>query len=505
MADDTDTLQDQTEEPQVEGAPEEEPKEPLKLDVNVEEAGACQRHVTVTVPREDIERYFNEAFSELMTTAQVPGFRQGRAPRKLVESRFRKDVKDQVKGNLLMDSMAQVTEEHKLAAISEPDIDPVAVELPDEGPFTFEFDIEVRPDFELPEWKGLKIERPTHEFTEEEVDEALNNLLSEHGRLVPKDDPAETGDYVACSLTFKHGDKVLSRSGEEVIRVRPVLSFRDCRIEGFDKLMKGAKAGDTRETQVELSQDAPNEELRGEKVDAVFDVQDVKRLDLPELNKDFLDRIGGFESEEELREAVRSSLERQLQYRQQQRVREQITEALTESADWELPPELLKRQSHRELERAVLELRRSGFSEDEIRAHMNELRQDSRATTARALKEHFILERLAEENDITDTEADYDQEIMFIAMQSGESPRRVRARIEKQGLMDALRNQIIERKAIELIRSEADFKEVPYKPEALQTAAVDRTVGGGEEDENIPRAQHEEGEAKPLPEHPDHT
>ena len=81
-------------------------------------------------------------------------------------------------------------------------------------------------------------------------------------------------------------------------------------------------------------------------------------------------------------------------------MRQQVTAALTEAADWDLPPELLRRQSMRELERAVLELRRSGFSEHEIQAHANELRQNSAVSTARALKEHFILERIAEEEKI---------------------------------------------------------------------------------------------------------
>ena len=103
---------------------QEEEREPLSLEVKIDSPSACQRHVTVTVPREDIERYFDKAFGDLMPTAAVPGFRAGRAPRKLVEHRFRKDVADQVKGSLLMDSLSQMTDEQKLAAISEPDFDP---------------------------------------------------------------------------------------------------------------------------------------------------------------------------------------------------------------------------------------------------------------------------------------------------------------------------------------------------------------------------------------------
>lgn len=467
----------------------------LNLEVKIDSPSACQRHVTVKIPHEDVERYFDKVFAEMMPTAQVPGFRAGRAPRKLVEHRFRKEVKDQVKSTILMDSMAQVTEDQKLAAISEPDLDPTVVEVPDEGPMTFEFDIEVRPEFDLPQWKGLSIERPTREFTDKDVDQQVRRLLARRGRLVPFDGAADAGDYVVVNITFKDGDTVVSKTEEQSLCIRPTLSFRDGKIEKFDQLMKGVKANDKREAKAKLSDDAPNEALRGKTITAEFEVLEVKKLELPEMSAAFLEELGDFKSEEELRAALRSELERQLEYHQQQRVRQQITKSLVASANWELPPELLKRQSRRELERAVLELRRSGFGEDQIRAHENELRQNSMSNTARALKEHFILERIAEEENIKDEPEDYEAEIRLIAAQSGDSPRRVRAQLEKRGLMDILRNQIIERKTIDLVVKHAKFKDVPFQPESLDTEAVDESAGG--ESEEIPEA-HNAGEAQPL-------
>ena len=136
-----------------------EPKE-LDLQVEVTSPSACERHVTVTVSRADIDRYLDDAFGELMPTANVPGFRAGRAPRKLVESRYKKEIGEQIKGSLLMDSLSQISEQQDFTAISEPELNLDAVEVPEEGPMTFEFDIEVRPDFEMPKWRGLKLDRP---------------------------------------------------------------------------------------------------------------------------------------------------------------------------------------------------------------------------------------------------------------------------------------------------------------------------------------------------------
>jgi trigger factor len=471
--------------------PEEEEAPRLSLEVDIQPRSACERHIVVRVSRDDIERYFDKEFSELVTTAHVPGFRPGRAPRKLIETRFRKEIKDKVKSNLLLDSIAQISKEYDLAAISEPDFQLDAVELPDQGPMTYEFDLEVRPEFDLPDWKGLTIERPVREFTDDDVDRALKDRLAQYGTLVPHDGPAEVGDYVFCRLTFTHEGQVLSSSDEELIRIRPVLSFHDGRIERFDELMKGVRAGQTRVGEAQLSDDAPNEQLRGRKVTATFEVKEVKRLQLPELTPEFVRSLGDFGSVAVLRDAVRDNLNRQLVYEQHRRVRRQITDALTASASWELPPGLLRRQSQRELERVAMELRRAGFTDQQILAQENSIRQNSTWAVARALKEHFILEKIAEVENIDATDEDYDQEIELIALQSEETPRRVRARLEKAGRMDVLRNQIVERKVIERILSHAKFVDTPYQPEALEEEAMDRAAAGGEPESPIPEATAE--------------
>jgi trigger factor len=311
------------------------------------------------------------------------------------------------------------------------------------------------------------------------------------------------GDFLDLRLVFRHDGRVISELEESPIRLRAVLSFRDANLEGFDKLMQGAEAGEKRSARITLSEEAETKELRGEEVDVEIEVRDVKQIRLPELTREFLELLGNFENEGEFRSAVRAALERQLEYRQNQTIRQQIANLLTESAGWALPPELLQRQAERELQRAIMELRSSGFSDEQIRAHANTLRQDSRKATARALKEHFILERIAEDQGIEPDDQDYTMEISLMAHQSNESPRSIRARIEKRGLMDALRNQIVERKTIELIKSHARFKDTPLKLAEERTSAVDFAIGGARVTD-IPEAKHG-GDERGLPQPVDHT
>jgi trigger factor len=459
--------------------PDEAAPAPLNLEVAIDPISTCERRVRVTIPRDDIERFHEEAIGELMPSALLPGFRPGRAPKRLVGSRFKSELGEQIKSKLVTTAMTQVSEEKKLAPISEPDLDYAAVLLPDEGPMTFEFSIEVRPEFELPKWKGLSIRRPTREITAADVEEALGQMLRERGRFVPHSGMPKEGDLIVVNLRFRdEAGRLISAAEEMEIVVRPRLSLADAEFDGFATLVEKARPGASLTATVRVADEAAVEELRGTDVQMELEVLDVKRYELPTLSPSLLEELGGFESEEALREAVRKQLEGRLEWHRRRQVRQQVAGALTASAGWELPPALLKRQAQRELERAILELRRSGFDDDAIRRHVNELRQTVMASTARALKEHFILERIAEEASVSDTPADYDEEIRAIAAQAGESPRRVRASLERRGLMDVLRNQIIERKTVDLITSQASFKDVPFEFEKPDAEAIDHAVCG---------------------------
>lgn len=475
--------------------PSEPEKQPIQLDVKVESPHACLREVIVTIPQSEVVRYLKQAYDELVPEAQVPGFRAGRAPRKLVEKQFRDRVKEQVKGALLMDSLTQVTEREDFSAISEPNFDYESIDLPEEGDFKYQFTVEVRPGFETPQWRGLELKRPVETISEEDVQTALDRVLSRYATLEATDEPAEMGDRLVITATFKKGERVLSVLEEERVTLQTSLSFSDATCSDFGSLMKGVKEGETREGIVTLNESVPDESMRGEQATASFYVVEVLKRENPELTDAFLEELGDFQSEDELRKFVRESLERQADYRTQQAVRKAVVELLAGSADFELPPELVKRQTMRELERKVLELRRSGFDEENIRRYVNATRRNAQAATETALREHFILEQIAEEEKIDAEPSDYDAEVALIAQQSDMPERRVRARLEKSGQMDALRNQIVERKVIEKIIEAAKITEESVEKKAEQEEdefAVYHSVLKTKDDSVIPEAKYDD-------------
>ena len=468
----------------------------LTIDVDVKETGSCGRHLTIKVSREDVDFYVDREIEELWKTQSFPGFRPGKAPRKLVAKRFNKEIKERVKGSLILDSISQANVDLNLVPISEPDLKVDKIVLPEEGPFVYEYDIEVRPTFDIPNWKGLKLNKYAHEFTPKEIDAAIERFRASRGSLEKKDGPAALGDFVRAKLTFETDGKPFSPTKTETIRIRPTLSFTDCEIKDFDKFMEGAVPGETRVHKVVLSQDILSEELRGKEFDAKFEILEVLVAVIPELDDELLQEAGGFENIGDFRDAIHSELARQLEYEQYQFERSQICEALTANANWELPPKLLKEQEEREYARAILELRRAGFSDEQIVRQLNVLRRNAKETTAQALKQHFVFEAIAESEGVVDEDRDYQIEYALIASQTGESPRRVAARIEREGATDVVRNQIIERKVVNLIRNEAEFVEVPYESGLVAPETEEAVeISAGSDDSGIPEVTEEDAKA----------
>ncbi|MFG0261685.1 MAG: trigger factor [Novipirellula sp. JB048] len=485
-------------EPETTEVPDE--KKTIQLESKVESPSACVRQVIVTIPHAEVERYMKEAYDEIVPEASVPGFRSGRAPRKLVEKQFRDRIREQVKGSLLMDSLAQVSDKEEFSAIGEPEFDFESIELPeDDGDFKYQFSVEVRPDFETPTWKGLKLAKPVEEVSDADVDESLQRVLSRYATLEATDEAAALGDKLVVTIKFSENGKFLSEFEEERITFNNRLSFSDGVIEDFGKVMENAVEGDKRTGKVKISDGVANEAMRGKEVDAEIDVIEVLKSEPPKLTPTLLEELGDFESEQELRDFVRDSLTRQADYRTEQALRQAVVDALAGDADFDLPKSLVQRQTQRELQRKVLELRRSGFDDDSIRRFVNASRQNAQASTEAALREHFILEKIAEETDIDADPADYDAEIALIAQQSDSTERKVRARLEKSGQMDALRNQIVERKVIEMIVAAGDVTEEkvePTKGEEDEEFAIYHNVLPTRDRDAIPEAKYEDNTPK---------
>ncbi len=463
-----------------------EAKKRLDLDVKISDVGPCKKHLKVSIPQTDIETHFKESIGTMVKEAIVPGFRPGHAPRKMVENRFRKQIAGQVKQTLLMAALEQIDEDHKLNPISQPNLDIDAIDLPSEGPMTFEMEVEVQPEFPLPSYKSLTLQSPVKTVAEADIDAQVKAFQERYAQLVPKlEGTAEVGDYITADLTFSLNGKTYNQAKEIQFRLQSELRFQDGTVPNLEAVLVGVQPGDVKVADAKIGSSSPDPELRGATMQVSFNVLDLKKLRLPELNTEFF-LSTGFENLDDLREALRGVLERRYESQRRQAVRDQLLTKLVGETPFDLPADLVSRQEKSTLRRLAMELRQGGRSDIEIRAREAELRANAHETTLKSLKEYFVLAKIAEAENITVEPMDMDLEIEMIAARTDESSRRVRSRIEKDGLGEALASQILERKTIDKILEYVKLEEVPLVEdntvETLDQAATTAPEGVTEEE-----------------------
>jgi len=469
MAEETEDIQEQAqqdedqqrvqageqEEPEGDGLPENA--------VVVEDAGACKKKVTVTVARERIDAKLDEMFGELAGSAQVPGFRIGRAPRRLVEKRFGKEVSRDVRNSLLGEALGGAIDKSGLRTIGEPDIELDDIQLPDEGEMEFSFEVEVSPEFDLPELKGIKVNRPTVEIDDGRVDEYIDTLCKERAKFEQHDGPAAEGDHVTAGATI---------TGEGIERVdRPGLELRVApgQIEGIPlvdmgKELSGKKAGQTASLSITVPDAHPNEQWRGKEVAVEIAISAVRRQVLPELDHEFADALG-FDSLEELRSFVKERLESRVADEVNRAMRQQIQAHLLANTEFDLPEAVLQRHAARLMQRQYVDLLNQGVPREQIDERGAELQTQASERARQELKLQFILAEIAREKEIEVTDDEVATRIANLAAAYNRRPERMRQELEQSGSLVTMPAAISEEKVLDLLLADAEITEVAAQPD----------------------------------------
>ena len=446
-------------EPATEAAPA---SEEYQYDVKVEDSGPATKKISVQVPADRISTKLAEQFKELRKQAAIPGFRPGHAPQKLVEKKFASDVRDQVARTIISESYDQAVKKYSLQVIGEPEFeDSEKLKLPESGDFQYSVNVEVQPQILLPPLTGLRVKRPHVTVTDENIDQAMSNLRQQYGgALVPveEDRGVTAGDYVIADVHVKDGENVVAHEHDaQLVARRGRINHID--IEDLADKLAGARPGEKRAFKVTAPEFHPNESIRGKELEIEIEVKDVKRLELPEVTKEFLDSLG-FDTVEELRQALRERMEEQIQYDIQQDMRNQINNYLLQNVHIDLPAKLSDRQADRVVSRRAVDLMMRGLPPEQVEAAVETLRTGARDEAIRELKLYFILQRVAAEQGVDVTEAELNGRIALLASQRGERPERMKQEMAKDGRLGSLYLQMREQKALDKVLETAVIEDL---------------------------------------------
>jgi len=416
---------------------------------SVEDTGTLKKRVNLEVPAEEIARRLDENFGELAKTGHVRGFRQGRAPRRLVEKQFGKEVREQVRLTLAGLAIEKAIEKADLKVLGEPEVDLEKIVLPDQGPMTLSFEVEVEPEFELPTLEGIAVTERPKDVTDKDIDEQVENLRWRHATL--EEQPAgakiEKNDHIEASIALQVGDQppIVRDNIELMARAESVEGIF---FEGLEQALSGAAVGEKRETKTTVGNECPQEAYRGKEAKLTIEVKKISKWKRPEFT-DEMARELGYETVAACREAIRTSLEARKGQQVRQDMENQVRTYLLEHTTLDLPEGLTDRQTDRTLLRRIVQLRQMGTPPALIDQRLDDLRTRARDQVKNDLKLGFVVEKIARQYEIEVTDEEVNSVIAGIASGQGRRPERVRQEMMRDGSYQSVFSVVRERKVLE--------------------------------------------------------
>jgi len=465
--------------------------------VDVEDVGTLKKKIAVTIPRKRIDAKQDEMFGELSSSAQVPGFRIGRAPRRLIEKRFGKEITEDVRNSLIGEAIGDAIEKSDLKTIGEPDIDLDGIELPDAGDMAFSFQVEVAPQFDLPELKAIAVEKQIVQVTDERIDAQIDQWVAGQATYEPTDEAAHPDDVVVAGakITVEGADQPTESPGLH-LRVAPG------QIEGIPlldlgKVLAGAKAGESVSLQVSINDAHPNEQWRGKNATVEIDVSQVQRRVMPKVDDD-LAKAAGFESLAELREYLRSRAESQLVAEVQRSMRHQVEQYLLDNTDFDLPAGVAKRHADRLLQRRLVSLLEQGVPRERIDERLTELQAAIGEQARRDLKLRFILEKVAADREIEVTPEEVNSRIAQIASLYKRRPEKLRHELTADGTLQELEIGLRDEKAVESLLAEAEITEVKEQEKSAEKTSTAKATKAAKKTKKAEKAKKAQKADKPA-------
>jgi trigger factor len=448
--------------------------------VEVTDAGPCKKKLRIEVPAATIDEQLGSSMDTVLAEAELPGFRKGRAPRRLVEKKFGTVMRREAKNQIVSSAFSKAVEEHKLQVVGDPVSEMLGTaEIEPGKAFVFEIDVEVVPAFELPSLEGISVKRPKLDVTDEMVNKELETIRLHEGDLEPREAP-EAGDYLTghAVMTDSEGTKHLDIN-DAVVQAPPadrngkgmILGIS---VDDFGKQLGLPKQGQTATIRTKGPENHETEAIRGKDLTITFEVSRVDRI-IP-ASLDSLVSKYGFEDEAALRDSLKQRLQQRILIEQQTVMRNQAAAHLLKTVKMEMPERLTAQQAGRALARRRLELLHRGVDAMKIEEHMAQLRASSASAAARDLKMFFILGKAADALSIKVSDAEINGRIHQMAMQRGVRPEKLRQELIQRDQVGMLFVQIREHKTMDAILAKANFTDM--SPEEFNKAMADEANAG---------------------------
>lgn len=428
-----------------------------------EEPAPCRVKLNIEVPHADVAQTLQELEREFRKVAKIPGFRPGKAPRQLLWRRHGDDIRGEAKDRLLQSGLRAALEQEDLQPETPPHIDnrDNLVVNPDDS-FVFAAEFDVRPEFELPEYKGLGVSCDPVDVSDDRVEEAINQMLSSRTSYEKVERPAASDDLLKVSYKGTLAEPVedLSESARYLLEADDTW-LPLCEPEllpGAAAQLTGANPGDARDIDVAFPEGFHESALAGKSASYTVHVHEVHAASTPELDDDVARELGADDAED-ARNRIRQNMEQRAKGEQDQAVRARLLNTILAKVDFPLPPQRLTGEIYGVLQALFQERARQGVSEDTLKEQGEELRQEAERIARIQLKRHYVLDRIAQQEGIEVPTEDVQQAIQYLAATHRTDAKDMLKRLQDSGRIYDLVEQVRQNKVMDYLIEHADIQD----------------------------------------------
>jgi trigger factor len=448
------------------------------MKTELKDISPTRKQIDVEIDAAAVRDVYDRISDNYAKGASVPGFRPGHAPRAVVRTRFKEQIRTEVLRELLPDAVQKAVAEHKLDPLGEPELNLENSEGLDklgQQPISFNVSVEVLPEIKLGNYKGLAVSRSTRPVKDEDVDRVIESLRENAATLEPIEDRgAQAGDTVTASF---EGTVPAEPDAEpfKVDEVDVVLGGEGV-VQEITDALTGTKPDDEKTFTVDYPADFSAKGLAGKLVEYTVKVNAVRIRELPELDDDWAQSLSEeIESVEQLRTKVRSDLEQQVGNESDNRMRGALIRQLVDAHQFELPERLVEHQTEHRLESVVRDMIGQGIDPRNPELQWDKARESLKEQASFDLRSSLLLERIADDEKIEVSDQEIEDEINAMADASRQSPDQVRAILTKQGGERSIAGRLRNRKALNLLVENARVTEEDWQEE------TDKPQGGDQE------------------------
>jgi len=436
------------------------------METSIEEISQVKRQINVEIETEEVTKKLDQAYNKLSKRVKVKGFRPGKAPRRILEQYYGKEIMTDVKNDLIKESFSKVIEETKLFPLGNPSIEAEAIQ-PGKN-FNYTILMEIRPDFELKEYMGISVEKEILNISEDNVDKKLKELREAHAQLVSINEERgiKEGDYVIINYDCTWKDEhVKGIEGKDfMIHIGDKNFYPE-----IESGIRGLKKAEKKDIKIDFSEDFSDRRLANKSVTFHISVKDIKKKDLPDLNDDFARSLGKeFKSLADLRERVKKEITLQEEKRIDSELKKRLLKKITAKVDFELPQTMVENEIEHSMATIKQNFLRAGTKLESANISEDTMRQDLKLAAEEKVKEGLILSKIADLEGIKLEDSDIRDGFQELAAQTGQNLAILQQYYEKNNLMDSFRNQILMEKILNHLVQGAKISEVQEISEESQ-------------------------------------